>query len=380
MSDGVLAVFDPVAAQAVNARNFAELVLPEKLSDLLLRREGEKVRWQELRDAWLSQIRRLSSGEELEKLALRMAALLDERSAGERDLVWVAQEVISRALVPTVIDGLSPADTERVLRDQMFKIENVMGTAPPLPWWKSTAIQLKAGWTVRRELQGRAAGTRPRRLDLTDPIAEMLPRLGIGRAVDAVTGVLTAIGGPPGGAGACVAYALARYPEHTAAVETELRAIPLAELCAAPTRLAPATHRFVREVLRLWSPTAIAGRQVRKEIDQDGIQLRPGQEYLLSPDFLHHDPQNWPEPNRFDPGRWLPESSRCPRSAAAYAPFGWAPRACIGAGLGISQLIVFCHLLCVAFRIEVKDPKALAMALPSMPIPQNFVGAIVRAS
>lgn len=379
VEDGVLAIFDPAAAQAVNAKNFADLVLPEKLSDLLRRREGEKIRWQELRVAWLAQMRRLSEKAELEKLAARMAAELDERAGAPRDLVFVAQEAISRALLPAVIDGLSPADMQQVLRDQDFKIENVMGTAPPAGWWKSTTIQLRAGWVVRRELQGRAAGRRPRRLDLTDPIADLLPRLGIGRAVDAVTGVLTAIGGPPGGAGACLVYALARYREEAREVESELRAIPLADLCAAPTRLAPATHRFVREVLRLFSPTAIAGRQVRKDIEQEGISLRPGQEYLLSPDLLHHDPKSWPEPNRFDPARWLPDSSRCPRTAAAYAPFGWAPRACIGAGLGMSQLILFCHLLCVAFRIEIEQPEALAMALPSMPVPQNLFGSIVRA-
>lgn len=378
VDDDVLAIFDPAAAQAVNAKNFADLVLPEKLSDLLRRREGEKIRWQEVREAWLGQMRRLSEKAELEKLAARMASLLDERAGSPRDLVWLAQEVISRALLPTVIDGLSPAAIELVLRDQTFKIGNVMATGPPLGWWKSTTIQLRAGWAVRRELQGRAAGRRPRRLDLTDPIADMLPRLGIGRAVDAVTGVLTAIGGPPGGAGACLIYALERYPEEAREVEDELRAIELSELCAAPTRLAPATHRFVREVLRLWSPTAIAGRQVRHEIEHPGISLKPGQEYLLSPDMLHHDPKSWPEPNRFDPGRWLPDASRCPHSAAAYTPFGWAPRACIGAGLGMSQLILFCHLLRVAFRVEVPKPEALAMALPSMPVPQNLFGSIVR--
>jgi cytochrome P450 len=140
------------------------------------------------------------------------------------------------------------------------------------------------------------------------------------------------------------------------------------------------THRFLRETLRLWSPTPIVGRPVRKDLEHAGICLRPGQEYLLSPDILHHDPRLWEDPDTFDPDRWLSGSQRAPRSGAGYVPFGWAPRACIGAGLGTAQLILFCHLLCNRFRIEGIDPQKLSMAMPSMPVPQNLCGTLSRVS
>lgn len=381
LEEGHLAVFDPAAAQALNSRNFSDLALPDKLSDLLLRRQGKKVYWQTVREGWLAQTRRLLAAEELARLAARMAALLAERTGVRRDLMWLAQEVISRSLVPVVIDGLAPRELEKVWRDQDFKIRLTTGGAGASNFWRDSRnlwIQLRAGGAVRRELNGRATGRRPRRLDLTDPVVDLLPELGIGRAVDAVTGVLTAIGGPPGGAAACLIYALVKHPEWHRKVKEELRGLDLARLCAAPTRAAPVTHRVVRETLRLWSPTAIVGRPVRKQLEYQGHRLEPGQEYLLSPDLLHHDGRWWKDPDRFDPDRWG-EVEKCPRAAAAYVPFGWQPRTCIGAGLGMAQLILFCRLLTVEHTLEVENPENLAMALPGMPIPQNLVGQVVKS-
>lgn len=44
---------------------------------------------------------------------------------------------------------------------------------------------------------------------------------------------------------------------------------------------------------------------------------------------LHHDPQYWPEPDRFDPDRFLEENKKN-RTAYTYMPFGEGPRICIG--------------------------------------------------
>ena len=379
-----LAVLDPAGAQILNNQNFSDLALPDKLTDLLLRREGTKVYWQRLRDLWLARTRELMEQEHLAALAGRMEALLAERTERRGDLIWVIQEVFSRALIPMVVGGLDASGMAQVQRDQDFKIRQNVGIGFATGFGgrsRETWAQLRTGWVVRRELQGRAAGRRPRRLDYADPIVDLLPELGIGRAVDAVTGVLTAIGGPPGGAASCLAYALVRHPQWQEQLEEELSAIPLAELCAAPTRAAPKTSRVVRESLRLWTPTAILGRPVRKHLEYRGHQLRPGQDYFVSPDLLHHDARYWKNPDTFDPDRWLEEAGRCPHvGGPIYVPFGWNPRSCIGAGVGMAQLILFCHLVCVGYRIEVDKPEDLAMALPGMPIPQNFTGRIVPRS
>lgn len=382
VNEDLLALFDPRASQVINQANFDDLALPDKLTDQLRGQKSEPFYWRGVRAPWIEQVRELSTAEGLSTLLERMDALLEARAGRSRDWVWVSQEVIAQSLVPVVIDGLGARDTAKVLRDQELKIRfNVEAGAGPSYFGKSlvdTWIQLQAGSVVRRELKGRARGRRPRRRDLTDPIVDLLPELGIGRAVDAVTGVLTAIAGPPGGAAACLVYALVRHPEWLPRLDEELGVISEQALLEAPTRAAPFAHRFVRECLRLWSPTPIVSRPARKDLEHEGVCLHAGQNYLLSPDIQHHDPRHWPDPDVFDPDRWLPGSDRAATASGSYVPFGWSPRGCIGAGLGTAQLILFCWLLRRRFEVDFETPESAAMALPSMPVPQNLRGTLRR--
>src|SRR5215470_12058191 len=77
ISDGKLGVFDPEVAQQVNAANFRDLTLPDRLIHLLLGRRSRPVSWKQVRSAWTAQLRRLSEAEEVARLAARMRDLLD---------------------------------------------------------------------------------------------------------------------------------------------------------------------------------------------------------------------------------------------------------------------------------------------------------------
>jgi cytochrome P450 len=380
--DGELGVFEPEAAQRLNAANFRDLTLPDRLLDLLLRRRSIPVSWKKVRAAWIAQLRNVADGEGIARLATRMADLLDQRLNRKLDLVWAAQEVSTRSLVPIVVDGLTPADTARLARDQTFKLRRLMAIEPArgslLKTARETCIQVSSGLVVRRELRGRRAGRRPRRLDLTDPIVDLLPALGMDRAVDSVTAVLTAIAGPPGASAACMLYELTRRPDWSARLTAELGAVAPAELYAAPTCVAPVTHRFVKETLRMWSPPLLLNRSARTDIELGEARLAAGERYFLSSYLIHHDSRHWPDPDTFDPDRWLPGSERIGCPASSYVPFGWSPRTCIGATLGTAQLIVLCHLLCTRYRVEVAEPEAVGMALGAVPLPLRFQGTISR--
>jgi cytochrome P450 len=375
-----LAVFDPETAQQVNALNFSDLTLPDRFVDLLRRRASKAVSWKQIRAAWGTPLRRLAEAEEVGRLATRMATLLDERLDRPLDLVWAAQEVCSQALLPIVVAGLPPADLARIRRDQTAKLAQLLATeVSPRSIRKEVQailIQVSAGLAVRRELRGRAKGRRPRQLDLADPVVDLLPDLGMDRAVDAVTAVLTAIAGPPGAVAACLLYELTRRPDWAARLAGELAPIPLGQLCEAPTRAAPMTHRFVKETLRMWSPPLLMNRPVRTAIDLDKAHLDVGQRYLLSTYLIHHDPRHWQDPDTFDPDRWVPEAAHGPCTAASYVPFGWSPRVCIGAGLATTQLILLCQLVCTRYHIELEAPEAVRMALAAVPVPRGFRGKI----
>jgi cytochrome P450 len=217
----------------------------------------------------------------------------------------------------------------------------------------------------------------PARHDLTEPIAtELLDTLGMDRAVHAIAGVLTAIAGPPGAAAANVMYALVTHPEWAERLTAEFAKVSLAELYGSGTRCVPLAHRFVKEVLRMWTSPTMMTRSVRAPLQVAGHDLDIGQRYVLSPAMVHHDQRHWRDPDIFEPDRWLPGATNGLTGGQHYVPFGWAPTACVGAGLGTIQLVLLCRLLCTTFRVEPTTPSNLRMAVAAVSLPLDFNGRI----
>jgi cytochrome P450 len=376
-----LVVLDPQVAQRLEAENFADLTMLDDVADVIRNRSSERVDWGTLRAAWTGQMRHLTTVDALQQLARRMDDFLATHGNREQDLLWLSERVTTETLIPAIVDGLSPRAKRAVIAEVLSKVTWSLsdidaGRASRLHKPKMIALQLLAGLAVRRELQGRAAGRRPRRRDLADPVVDLLPSLGIGRAVDAVTALLTAITGSPGAAAACLLFELHRHPDWRARMEVELAAIDLPTLCEAPVRNAPTTAKFVKEVLRIWSSPPVVVRSARCPLNHGDIHLQPGQQYVLSAFLIHHGEREWRDPEVFDPERWSAGERRgqCPHGG--YVPFGWAPKSCIGANLGMAQLILLAYLLCTRYRLEVTQPERARMAVASLVRPIDFHGAL----
>lgn len=383
VGDG-LAVLDPHAAQEINAANYADVTLPDRLVDLLRGRKSKPISWKEVRAAWGSQLMKLAVPEQTAALDDRLRSEIDERLDREIDLPWAIQEIFTRALIPTIIANLSPSDVARLVRDQDYKLARLMRTTPRDErlgeQLRSALIQIRAGWVARRELRGRARGRRPRQLDLTDPIVEMLPVLGMDRAAYAVTTVLTAVSGPPGAVAVCMMLELARRPAWAARLEAELAAIPEARFHEAAVRVAPITYRFVKETLRMWSSPLVLTRVARTPLTVRDEHIDVDRLFHISPYFAHHSPHEWDDPDTFDPDRWLPKADRGPAHPCAYAPFGWAPTTCVGAGLGLTEMMLLCRLFSTHYRIEAIEPEKVEVVMASVPLPVGFRGVISRRS
>lgn len=378
----LLAVFDARAVQRLEAANFADLTLLDGFVDTVRGRTSEQVTWTSLRSAWSTQMRALTDASGLRQLAGRMDHVLRSEGGQAQDLVWLAERISVEALIPGIIHGLGPTAHRRVVREVQSKIALVLSDveahrAPPGHQLRMTIHQLFAGLEVRRELKGRLHGRRPRQHDLADPVVDMVPELGIGRAVDVVTALLTAITGSPGAAAACLLYELSHRHEWRDRIEQELAAVPVESLYASPVRSAPLTTRFLKEILRIWSSPSVVMRRARTNIDLDGVSLKEGQRYVLSPYLIHHDAAYWKDPEIFDPDRWQSDHPRgqCPHGS--YVPFGWAPKSCIGANLGMAQLILLAHLLCTRYRVAVAENSQARMIVASVVRPTDFMGAIV---
>jgi pentalenene oxygenase len=89
------------------------------------------------------------------------------------------------------------------------------------------------------------------------------------------------------------------------------------------------TQRVFTEALRLYPPGWILTRRTTAAVELGGHRIGPGATILFSPYALHRDPEFFPDPERFDPDRWLPDRGKAvPRYAMI--PFSAGKRKCMG--------------------------------------------------
>jgi len=89
------------------------------------------------------------------------------------------------------------------------------------------------------------------------------------------------------------------------------------------------TRRVLTESMRIYPPVPGTDRQAIASNEVLGMTINKGDLIVVSPLTTHHDPRWYPEPERCDPDRWLPErADSLPKFA--YLPFGGGGRRCIG--------------------------------------------------
>ena len=94
----------------------------------------------------------------------------------------------------------------------------------------------------------------------------------------------------------------------------------------------PYTRAVLAESMRLYPPAWAVAREAIRDMEVGGRPVAAGTIILMSQWVTHREARWWPEPERFDPSRWLPgEPAHDPgRPRYAYFPFGGGPRICIG--------------------------------------------------
>jgi cytochrome P450 len=92
------------------------------------------------------------------------------------------------------------------------------------------------------------------------------------------------------------------------------------------------TRAVLAESMRLYPPAWVIGRRVLEDYPVAGHVVPAGALVLVCQFVVHRDARWWPEPERFDPERWMPaaEPAARARPKLAYFPFGAGPRQCIG--------------------------------------------------
>ncbi|MEV6114526.1 cytochrome P450 [Streptomyces sp. NPDC052109] len=124
---------------------------------------------------------------------------------------------------------------------------------------------------------------------------------------------------------------LARHPEAERRLHAELDAVLPGGRRPGPDDLPHLvqTRCVVSETLRHSSPGWLFTRVATRETELAGCRLPQGATVLYSPYLLHHDPASFPEPERFEPGRWLPGKPTAAQRRAMM-PFSAGNRKCLG--------------------------------------------------
>jgi cytochrome P450 len=169
-------------------------------------------------------------------------------------------------------------------------------------------------------------------------------------------------------------YLLARYPAALRALQGELRDV-LGGRAPGADDLArlPLTRATIEESMRLYPPAWIISRSVNGQDEIGGFEI-PGRSLVfVSPYVVHRNPRLWPDPEGFDPQRFM-----TPPPRGAYFPFGSGPRQCIGNGFASMEAELVLATLAQRVRFELVPGHPVAPE-PSITLrPRYGVKMIVR--
>ncbi len=159
-------------------------------------------------------------------------------------------------------------------------------------------------------------------------------------------------------------YLLAQHPDVTARLEDEVDRVLDGR---APTYddLAKLTYArmVVEESMRLYPPAHSISRTALHADRLGEVPIPAGAVITISPHTTHRNPTLWPEPERFDPERFLPDRS-VGRHRFAYLPFGGGPRICIGNGFAMAETLTILATVTQRWRISLAPDRAVKPRRP----------------
>ena len=110
----------------------------------------------------------------------------------------------------------------------------------------------------------------------------------------------------------------------------------------------PWTTACFQEAMRVYPPAWAIPRTAIAEDVIGGHRIRRGTTVIVPIYALHHDERYWPDPERYDPTRFLPENTRG-RHRSSYLPFGGGRRICIGTSFALMEATLITAMMSQRF-------------------------------
>ena len=127
------------------------------------------------------------------------------------------------------------------------------------------------------------------------------------------------------------------------------------------------TRRVTMEVLRVYPPVPLMVRTASNSFEIGGRRIAAGENLMVAITVTHHLAEHFPEPERFDIDRYLPERAEH-RQPDVYTPFGLGHHRCLAAGFAEAQLVLnAAYLMHIAeFALHPPDYEMRVQSIPTL--------------
>lgn len=98
----------------------------------------------------------------------------------------------------------------------------------------------------------------------------------------------------------------------------------------------PWTTACFEEAMRFYPPAWVIPRVAIRDDVVDGHRVPRGSTVIIPIHRIHHDERFWPDPESYDPSRFMPGAGKG-RHRSAYLPFGGGRRICIGTSFALLE-------------------------------------------
>ncbi|XP_078696657.1 cytochrome P450 2U1-like [Branchiostoma floridae x Branchiostoma belcheri] len=118
----------------------------------------------------------------------------------------------------------------------------------------------------------------------------------------------------------------------------------------------PYVNACLLEVMRLRPIIPLAIPHATSEmVEVQGYNIPKGTQILPNLYSLHMDPAYWPDPDRFDPGRFLDSEGNVINKPESFMPFSGGRRVCLGEQLSRMELFLFFSTLLQSFSFKTPE-------------------------
>jgi cytochrome P450 len=163
-------------------------------------------------------------------------------------------------------------------------------------------------------------------------------------------------------------FFLTQHPEWQQKIRAEIAGRSIFDFSYPELQAMEVTGWVIDEALRSHSSTPGVMRRTLRDVELSGVSVPANTNLMLMPGFNHNCPEQWRNPESFDPARFSPGRCEHMKHHYNYIPFGGGAHKCIGMHFARMQSTLFIsHFLST---YDFATPKGYRVKFQYLPLPK----------